>query len=124
MLKEVVEVVEVVRELQKRHEMENYYLAYRFNNIVDLYKDGKNVYVIPENQYYKLQLDELLSFVESKLLFHKGYVKESKKEKLGISDKEFDTKKEEIIPEKYQFKNNLDETIQLSSFNLFFINSW
>jgi hypothetical protein len=120
MIKEVVEVVEIVRELQKRHEIKNYYLAYRFNNIVDLYKDGKNVYVIPENQYYKLQLHELLSFIESKLLFHKGYVKESKKGELGISDKEFSTKKEEIIPEKYQCKKNLDEAIQfMTIFQLF-----
>jgi hypothetical protein len=104
------EVVEVVRELQKRHEMKIYSHAYRFNNIVDLYKGGMNVYVIPENQHYKLQPNELLSFVESKLLFHKGYVKEYKKGKLGISYKEFATKKEELLPEKYQWKNNLDKT--------------
>ena len=104
------EVVEIVRKLQKNNEMKIYSHAYRFNNIVDLYKGGMNVYVIPESKHYKCQPSEIFSLVESKLLFHKGYVKEHKKGKLGISYKEFTSKQDVILPEKYHWKNNLEKT--------------
>ena len=102
------EVVEVVRKLQKNHEMKIFSHAFRFNNIVDLYKGGMNVYVIPESQHYKCNSENLFSFVESKLLLHKGFTKQFKKGKQGISYKEFSEKKEFILPEKYQWNNNLE----------------
>lgn len=104
------EVVEAVRELQKKHEMKVYSHAYRFNNIVDLYKGGMNVYVIPEGKHYKCDSTQIYSFVESKLLFHKGYIKDYKKGKLGMSYKEFSSKQDIVLAEKFHWKNNLEKT--------------
>jgi hypothetical protein len=101
------EVVESMRELQKTHEMKIFSHAFRFDNIAEVYRGGMNVFIIPENKHYKCRPEDLLAFVKSKLLFHKGFTKQYKKQKLGISYKEFSDKKNNLLPEKYQWTNNL-----------------